>query len=355
VISRRDFIRSATLTTAAAAGASGTATGIEPIRCGILGLDHAHGTDVLKVLQRSPDFELVGVCEPDEAVRARFASTPELAGVQWLSADQLLKDTSIGMIAVESGVPRLLALARQAVDADKHVHMDKPAGASLAEFDALLKAAKTKSLLFQMGYMFRYNPGFDFVRRAMKEGWLGRVYSVSASMCTDLDASKRARIAAFPGGSMFELGCHLIDMIVLLLGAPAKVTSFIRHDGPQSDLLSDNTLAVLEYPRAIVTVESAAMEPEAFPTRRFKVAGTNGSIVLNPLEPPSARLALREAAGGYGKGSHTISFDDIERHVLDFADFAACIRGEREFAYTPHHDLLVQKTVLEASGMPAMV
>jgi len=349
-IGRRHFVQSAAALGAAAA--FGAVPEPRRLRCALLGIDHAHGLDVLEVLRRSPDFELAGVCEPDEAVRQRFAERPELRGVTWLSRDALLQDGSIAMIAVESSVPRLLALARDAVDAGKHVHMDKPAGASLPEFRALLDAAEQRSLLFQMGYMYRYNPGFDFVRRAVKEGWLGPVYSISASMCTDLDATKRARIAKYPGGLMFELGCHLIDMIVLLLGAPERVTPFIRHDGPQGDALADNTLAVLEYANAIATVECAGMEPEAFPTRRFKAAGANGSIVLGPLEPASARLALRAPAGGYAKGSHTVAFDDVERHERDFADLAACIRGERAFAYPKAHDLLVQKTVLGASGMP---
>lgn len=348
---RRQFIQCA----AAASAASLTAHGTDSpkrLRCGLYGLDHAHGLDVLNVLKKSLDFELAGVCEPDKAVRAQFESLPALQGVAWLTKDELLEDGSISMIAVESGVSRLLGLTRDAVEAGKHVHMDKPAGASLTEFGSILTMAEQNSLLFQMGYMFRYNPGFDFIRRAAREGWLGRIYSIHASICTDLDAAKRERIAQYPGGLMFELGCHLLDMIVLLLGAPAKVTPFIRHDAAYADTLADNTLAVLEYPHAIATVESAAMEPQAFATRRFKVAGDKGSIVLNPLESPSARLALREPAGGYDKGAHTVSFDDLERHVLDFADLAACIRGDRAFAYTKEHDLLVQRTVLQASGMP---
>ncbi|NUM54551.1 MAG: Gfo/Idh/MocA family oxidoreductase [Candidatus Hydrogenedentes bacterium] len=353
MLNRRQFIRSAAATGAAFHMAYSSELKPNRLRCGILGLDHAHGLDVLKVLQESPDYELVGVCEPDDTVAARFASLPAAQGVTWLTKDELLRDKSVSMIAVESGVPRLLALAREAVDAGKHVHMDKPAGASLPEFDALLNAARERSLLFQMGYMFRYNPGFDFIRRAVKEGWLGRIHSISASICTDLDSTKRERIAQFPGGLMFELGCHLIDMTVLLLGPPSKVTPFIRHDSSNNDALADNTLAVLEFPHTIVTVESSAMEPQAFATRRFKIVGENGSIVLNPIEPPSARLALRDGAGGFEKGSHTVAFDDLERHVLDFADLAACIRGERTFAYDKDRDLLVQKTVLQAGGMPA--
>ena len=48
-------------------------------------------------------------------------------------------------------------------------------------------------------------------------------------------------------GSMFELGCHLIDAMVKVLGKPDKVTGFSRSTRPQQDNLADNQLAVFEY------------------------------------------------------------------------------------------------------------
>ena len=97
---------------------------------------------------------------------------------------------------------------------------------------------------------------------------------------------------------MLELGCHLIDMIVLLMGEPEKVTPFIRHDAAIKDDLADNTVAILEYDASMVTVETAAMEAKAFGARRFKISGTKGSIILSPLEPPKVRMVLNEAQGG---------------------------------------------------------
>ena len=348
---RRDFLKAAAAVTSGLSMANALEAEGGRIRCGLLGIDHAHGLDVLGVLSKSPDFALAGVCEPDESIRREFAAKSELRDVRWLTQDELLGDGAVQMIAVESGVSRLLSFARAAIDANKHVHMDKPAGVSLEDFRDALDEASRRRRLLQMGYMFRYNPGFDLMRRAVKEGWLGEVYAIHASMCTDLNSEKRKRIAAFPGGIMLELGCHLIDMVHVLMGAPTNVTPFVRHDGPLSDGLADNTLAVLEYPKALVSIESAVMEPNAFPSRRFKVAGTNGSFILSPLEPPSGRLSLRRDAGEYKAGEHSLSFPDLERHVRDFEDLAACIRGEREFQYSNAHDLAVQRTVLLASGM----
>jgi predicted dehydrogenase len=198
--------------------------------------------------------------------------------------------------------------------------------------------------------MFRYNPGFDLVRKAVGEGWLGDVYYIHASMATRLPADKRLRNAHDPGGMMLDLASHLVDMVVLLLGEPEKVTPFLRHDAQVSDGLADNTLAVFQYPRAMAAVETSAMEPEAFPGRRFKVCGTEGSLTLQPLEPPAARLALARPAGGYAAGGHSISLEDVPRHRRDFADLARCIRGAGDFGYSKEHDYRVQRTLLRASG-----
>ncbi|MBI2424009.1 MAG: Gfo/Idh/MocA family oxidoreductase [Candidatus Hydrogenedentes bacterium] len=347
-MNRREFLSG----TAAACIAAGMAhaAGADRLRCGVLGLGHAHAIDIVRELQLSPDFELAGVCEPDETVRAAYANEAALQGVPWLAQDALLGAPDIRMIAVESDVPRLLPFGRAAVDAGKHLHLDKPPGVSLPEFRALLDSAAKQNLLVQMGYMFRYNPGFDFLRRMASEGALGKIYAVHGSICTDLSPDKRRRNAFHPGGIMLELGCHLIDMIVLLLGAPKEVTSFLRYDGPLPDGLNDNTLAVLDYDHAMATVEVSAQEPGAGGARRFKIAGINGSIILSPLEAPVARLSLRNAHGDHPAGVSNIEFPDRPRHRLDLADLAAGIRGERPFAYTGAHDYAVQQTLLRACG-----
>ncbi|MBX3177389.1 MAG: Gfo/Idh/MocA family oxidoreductase [Candidatus Hydrogenedentes bacterium] len=330
--------------------AAGQNTMKRPIPCGILGLGHAHGLSVLRILRESPDYALNGVCEPDPDRRAAFADHELMRDIPWLDQDALLGNPDIQMIAVESDVQRLLKLGRAVVDAGKHLYLDKPAGTSLEEWRALLDAADRQDLLVQMGYMYRYNPGFDFLRKLVKEGMLGDIYSIHASMCTDLSPAKRQELLFHPGGLMLELGCHLIDMIVLLMGEPSKVTSFLRHDTGIDDTLNDNTLAVLEYDNALVTVESGAREPNAFASRRFRVVGTEGSFTLMPLEPPAGTLSLRRDWGEYKKGVQPVPFENLPRHVADLTDLAACIRGESEFAYPTSHDYAVQRTVLRACG-----
>jgi len=351
MMGRREFLKRTAVASGTIGASMAAGKRTDPIRCGLLGINHPHALDLLKVVTGSKEYEVVGVCEPDPNFRAQFERGIQSAGLRWLSRDELLGDETVKMVAIESDVPRLLELGQAAIEANKHIHLDKPAGMSLPEFRSLLDEAKKRNLIVQMGYMFRYNPGFDLIRRAVTERWLGDVYYIHASMCTDYEPDKRTSVASYPGGIMLVLGCHLIDMIVLLLGAPTKVTPFLRHDADADDSLMDNTLAVLEYAKAMAVVETAVMEPQPFPARRFKVCGTEGSITLEPLEPPVARISLRKSVDEFKAGTQEVRLQRIPRHVRDVDDLADCIRGESDFSYFKEHDLSVQTTLLKACGV----
>lgn len=322
-----------------------------PIRCGILGTGHPHAGGKVKTLLDSDNWEVVGIHEPDESWKARTADRPPFNQVPFVDADTLLADDSIRMIAIESEIQQLLPLGRQAIEAGKHIHLDKPAGVELPEFKELIDLANEKKLIIQMGYMFRYNEGFDVVRRAVHAGWLGNVNYIHCAMLSDINPQSRKEMAFHPGGFMFEIGGHLIDMVVLLLGAPQKVTPFIRHDGDFEDDFNDNTLAVLEYEHAMALVETSAIDTSGMKRRMFEVVGDKGTIIVQPHEAPVVRLHLKESAGGYAAGWHDIKVPFTGRYILDMVELARCIDGRQRFPYSTDHDYAVQETLLKACGV----
>lgn len=322
----------------------------QPIRAAILGTGHGHALGKLRVLQESDDWDVAGVCEADAETRARREQEPAWAGVEWLEEAELLEDPSVRMVAVESEVPQMLPLARKTVDAGKHMHLDKPAGTDLTRFREILDDARRQGLIVQMGYMFRYNTGFDLIRQAVAEGWLGRVHYLHGCINNEIRPEARVKLAFHPGGMMLELGCHLIDMLVLLMGRPERVTPFLRHDGRLEDGLADNTLAVFEFASAVASIETAAIEFGAFPRRQFEVCGENGSIVLQPLEPPVVRACFRDPPEGFTTGWHTVTVPEIPRYRRDLAELAQCIRTGQPLPYSYDHDYTVQETVLRACG-----
>lgn len=323
------------------------------IKIGQIGTGHGHAAGAMEAYRKSDDFEVVGIVEPIDRLRTMAQRQAAYKDLPWMSAEQLLNVPGLQAVAIETEPRDLLKFAEMSVDAGKHVHLDKPAGESLLQFRRILDTAARQHLCLQMGYMYRYNPAVVLMKDLLRKGYLGEPFEVHCVMSKVVDPVNRARHGEYVGGMMFELGCHLIDIVVDVLGAPESVTPHRQHAGPQSDSLQDNMLAVLTYPKALATVKSSGLEVDGSARRHFVVCGTEGTIHIEPLDAPkSVRLTLSKDRGMYRKGSQDVLVASYERYVGDAADFAKVIRGEKMFDWSPMHDLAVQETVLKASGCP---
>ena len=97
------------------------------------GISHDHAAGKAQVLQKSDQVDFCGVFEPSPEVRATLGSNPVYADVHWFSsAAEVLADESILGIAAQGRVSENLSFARQALEHNKHVWLDKPAGDDLA-------------------------------------------------------------------------------------------------------------------------------------------------------------------------------------------------------------------------------
>ncbi len=324
------------------------------IKIGQIGTKHAHAGGKIATMRKFSElFEVVGVVEPDAKRRAEMQKHPAYRGLKWMNEKELLTTEGLQAVAVETEVRQLVPTAARCVAAGMHIHLDKPAGASLAPFKNVLDDATRQSKVVQMGYMFRYNPAFQFLFKALKDGWLGNVFEVHAVISKTVGDASRRKLSRFAGGSMFELGCHVIDAVVTVLGKPQKVTSFSRRTQPEKDDLADNCLAVFEYKKATATVRSALVEVDGGRRRQFVVCGNHGTIDIKPLEPPHLQLTLDRDRGKFKRGTQEVELPRLGgRYDGDFLDLAKIIHGEKKTDFPPSHDLAVQESVLRASGMP---
>lgn len=352
---RRAFISTLSLAGSAAAWGAPLVSGqARPprIRIGQIGTKHAHAAGKMAAIRNLPDlFEIVGIVEPDTQWREVAQREKAFQGLTWLTEEQLLNSKGLQAVAVETEVCDLLDAAERCLAAGVHIHLDKPAGESLPHFQRVLEAATRRKLTVQMGYMFRYNPAFQLCHRAVREGWLGEVFSVDAVMGKVLDKAARQALLKYAGGAMFELGCHVIDSVVKVLGKPHRVTAHNRSSPPHKDGLKDNQLAVFDYPNATATVRANFVEVEGGARRQFVVCGTRGTLDIRPLEPPHARLALDAPRGEFKKGYQDVPLPRLPRYDSEFMDLAKVIRGEKSFEWPPEHDLAVQEAVLLGSGL----
>ena len=352
-ISRRELLAAAT-----AAGAL-IAAPKQPLRAesnrprikiGQIGVGHAHANK-LSVYRDSPDYEVVGIVEPDNELRERASHQTPFRDLPWMTEEQLLNTPGLSAVMVETRVRDLLPTAERCIAAGKHIGLDKPAGESLSQYRKLLDSAEKQKLLVQMGYMYRYSPAVIILRQFLKDGWLGDVFEVHTVMSKVVPDSDRIGLAKYPGGIMFELGCHVIDLVISVLGKPDKIHAVPRHSGKQTDGLLDNMLAVFEYPKATASVKTSAEEVDGGSRRHFVVCGTSGTFHIQPLDSPVIRLTLDRDRGDYKRGTHEISLPKFTRYIADAADMARILRGEKETDFSYSHDFTVQQSVLLASGL----
>jgi len=353
-VNRRLFLR--TIAASAAAGVAGggvraRAEG-EPGRIGIgqIGIGHSHAAGKMEAVRSLPGtFEVVGVAESDAALRAAAEGNPAYAGLPWFDEAALLGNADVRVVAIETQMRDACAAAARAIRAGKHVHLDKPGGFEHAAFRDMRLDADRRGLTVQMGYMLRYNPAFELLFRAAREGWFGQITEVDCMMGKLAAADMRREMQDYPSGGMFELACHLVDAVVTILGRPAEVHAFstpTRDDG-----VKDNQLAVLVYPRVAATIRCNHADPFGSPRRCFTVSGTKGTIEIRQLESGRVRLFLTEPCGGYPAGEQALTLPVPQsRYAAEFADLARVVRGEKKLAWDAAHDVAVHEAALRAGG-----
>ena len=323
------------------------------IKIGQIGTAHAHAAGKMEALLKFPDqFDVIGIAEPDEELWKRNKSKTEYSQLKRFSVKELLEREDLEAVAIETDVPDLLPYAEEALKAGKHIHLDKPPGRSLNKFQHVLKIAESRNLVLQMGYMFRYNPAFLFMLEVLKKGWLGDIFEIDGVMSKAMSPKSREIEGPSHGGAMMLLGCHLVDMLIAILGKPDRIAAYQRKTFPHIDDVYDNELAVFKYPKATCTIRSALVEVEGWERRQFVVCGAKGTIEIKPLEDPVLKLSLDEPRGQFSKGSQFVDLrNNGDRYDEQVLDFAQMIRGEKRADYSYEHDLVTQEAVLQASSV----
>ncbi len=324
------------------------------------GMCHEHADGKFLSLRKLPDdYELVGIIDD------RASKTPReernfkvFDGVPRLTPEQLWADKSVQCVFVEVTNDDLIPVAWQVAKHGLAMHLDKPCGQNLAEFEALMQFCERRAIPVQIGYMFRVNPAIKFCTKAVQDGWLGDIISIEADMHHDYgSANYNTYIASFKGGLMYNLGCHLVDFILPMMpGLPAKA-HVVRLAAPgDPENAGTNCVSVLKWQNATATLR--ASRHAASSKRWLRIQGTKGAIDLCPIErfdgkPVTLELRLKAKAGGYEKGTHTVNCGvQKDRYAAQLKELADIVRG---FIPNPPgqyaHDIAVHKVTLMACGM----
>jgi predicted dehydrogenase len=166
------------------------------------------------------------------------------------SVEDLLADKSIELVVVSTPNQTHFALAKQALEAGKHVVIDKPFASTSEEAKQLGELAKSKSLLVIPFHNRRWDGDFLTVKKLLAEQAVGRLVTFESHFdrFRPVPRENTWKEAENPAnGMLFDLGPHLVDQVLALFGAPSAITASVRADRDQT-AIEDAFDITLHYP-----------------------------------------------------------------------------------------------------------
>ena len=312
---------------------------------------YSHGNGIFNSLKKNSDiFEIVGYHFPENE-REKFPENMEMfEGYKELALDEILNNPEIEAVAVETEEIYLTKYALMVAEHGKHLHMEKPGGIDLAGFERLVEILKLKKLVFSTGYMYRFNPKIQEAISKVKNGELGEIYSVEAHMDCKHPSDVRQWLQNFPGGMMFFLGCHLIDLIYQIQGKPEEIIPLNCSTGYNGVTADDFGMVVFKYKNGVSFAKTCANESGGFLRRQLVICGEKGTIEIKPIEAfaeGGQYTVMHETYGdAWAKEWDTTKSEVYDRYDGMMRNFAEMVRGKAN-PYSYDYELGLYKTILK--------
>ncbi len=330
---------------------------MKKVKIAFIGIGHDHAKQNIESFKSQTDlYEIAGYCVPEDDEPQPYLTADDkiFDDLEKLTLDEILGDKSIEAVVVEAVDKKLTKFALAAAKAGKHVFMDKPGSGTLAEFEELISEIKKQGTVFELGYMYRFNPFVIELKEQIKRGELGDVVGIETQMNCIHNPEKRSWLSDYPGGMMHFLGCHLVDLIFSIQGRPEKITAYNRSSGLDGVTGEDIGFAVFEYKNGVSFAKTSAVEYGGFSRRNLTVVGTKKTVELRPFEQyegKDMKMFTEKTEYSVWDWPNRGEKDKVylHRYAAMTAAFASYINGE-ENPFTPDYELELYELVLKACG-----
>ena len=227
----------------------------EPLGVAVIGFGY-WGPNLVRNVAQHPALELRGLCEREPQRGLAFGELYPHAPV-WRDLDQMLEDDTVDAVIVATPPSTHHAIAKAALEAGKHVLVEKPLAKTAAEARDLIDTADRRSLVLMPGHTFVYSPPVNKVRELIRDDIVGEVYFVT---------SQRMNLGKYQAdGVICDLAPHDISILLYWLDEP-----------------------VLEVSASARSIFQKGVPETAFLTLTF-VSGTQANVQVSWLAPRKMR------------------------------------------------------------------
>jgi len=320
------------------------------IHVGLIGYGFAGRTFHAPVIASVPELKLASVVQRSgDTARERYPQVRIERDVEALYADP-----AIDLVVVTTPSTDHYSFAKAALQAGKHVVVEKPFTKSAAEADELIALARERNLVLSVFHNRRWDGDFLTLRKVVETGVLGRLTDAEFRWERFSPAAnpERWRDSGGPGtGVFYDLGVHFFDQALSLFGTPDSIRAELRslREGTNSDDAFDVVLTYRDGLRLSLRSMLLARQPGP----RYTLHGTSGSFVKYGEDPQENALkaGLTPDAPGYGiepeSSWGTLAADigglrfsgrirtEPGNYRSYYANVAAAIAGTEKLAVTP--------------------
>ena len=317
------------------------------VRVGMLGygaIGHEHAV----AIGLTDGLELAAVCDPNPArIDAARVLTPDVRG--HADGEALLADDGVDLVVVSTPPNTHADWVLRALQADKHVVVEKPFCLTVEEADRQIAAAADAGLTLAVYQNRRWDADYLAVKAAVRAGRVGEVFHVETFVGGyDHPCNFWHSDAEISGGAIYDWGSHYLDWILDLLPQPVQWVSATAHKRVWHDVTNaDHTRVLLHFADG-VEAEFTHSDLAAARKPKFYVLGTRGALVGSWQQE---RVVSRSPVGLVHEDRFAVS-DAPASLVLHDADGSQTALALQPAPPTPFHRELADALL---SGLPMSV
>lgn len=282
--------------------------------------------------------------ETAQAVASKFGAA---AVSRW---EELVTRPDVDVVVVATPNAFLKTVAVPALEAGKHVLIEKPMGRNLGEAKVMASAASRAGKLLKVGFNHRYHPALRDAFRLHEDGRLGRLISIRARYGhggrPGYEKEWRGNAELAGGGELTDQGVHVLDLIHWFAGAPREAFGYLQTAIWPIQPLEDSAFALLRWDSGLVASFHTTWTQwkNLF---SFEVFGEKGSAVVEGLGksygPETLTYARRKPQGGAPFMERTTYDDEDISWAAEWDDFTRAILDGGKYWGTPEDGLAVMR------------
>ncbi len=298
------------------------------LKIGIIGAARVAVYAMVAPAAANPRAEVVGIAARDPVRAKEFAKTHGIARA-YASYNALIDDADIDLVYVATPPALHKAVAIKALQAGKHVLVEKPFAADASEARDIIAAAKPGRHVFE-AFHYRHHALWYRLVEIVRGGELGQIKHIEAAFHVPIPKSPEEFRwnAALGGGSLMDLGCYPLQWTRVVTGEEPRIASARMR---MVDGVDAETEAELHFPSGAVAQVSCRMDGADLKAI-LNVDGTRGALrIVNPLAPQMGHL-FEITTGG---ASRTEKFEGPSTFAAQLDAIVATLRDSAPFPLAP--------------------